>query len=1339
MECCFCMSLRKFLSVAAIGCGLSGSVLAQNARLHLRPGVLEVPRSAHIEFNASTIDALDGRCRGILVFTEIPDQEAQKQWQTLGLRFDAYLPDRAYQVSFAPELVSELQRRSAEWVAFVALSPEFKIQPELSAGDVHPDARSVEGHLRVWVHVDRALGARGALEAIQAVGGRPDPLPGSEPHCMSAWIPSAQLRALAALPRVRFIEAFDPVQEAENLNGRAMHRVSSVQPGVGLGYDGSTVRVGLGDDGAIGPHPDYQGRIVYDRSSASSGDHGDHVAGTIFGAGNVDPDGMGMAPGAEMVYSSFPGNYNNIDADYVNYNVRITSSSYGSTCNGGYTSTSQQLDQDIVSNPKLMHVFSAGNSGSSDCGYGAGAGWGNITGGHKAGKNVIAVANLTSSDVVSSSSSRGPSADGRIKPDVSALGTSVYSSVTPQTYASYSGTSMACPGVSGSLAVLAQAFKVTQGSEPDGGLLKAILMNTAQDLGNAGPDFIHGYGRIDVRKAIELIENGQYLTGSIGQGGNQTHNIPLPAGVARLKVMVYWTDPAGNPLSAKALVNDLNTSLSNGGGAPLLPWVLNPTPNAVSLAAPAVRAVDSLNNAEQITVDNPGVGTRTLTVLGSSIPVGPQTYYVVYGYEYDAVHLDYPATGTVLEPGQTTQIRWSASSSSTAFSIQYSTNDGSSWTTLFIPVSGSRMQSWTVPATATSKARLRITRGAQTHTTEPFVVLGQPTVSLQWACQDSVSLSWTSVSGAVAYDVLRLGTRYMDSLVRVTGTTLVLNGQPSSEQWYSVRPVMADGTQGKRAYSVRRPSGNFNCLAICPVANLPYQCDFEANEFDCWQSSNSTFAYLKTDCPAAGNNEITVYGQAGLYLQSPQLNGSGQGNVWIRYRYYDPTASACGENADAGDQVQLGWVNASGVFAALKTYDGASGPASPTWDSVQVNVSGNATFRVRVQMLTGSGSSFDNWSFDDFGVRSNAPIVPVVAHDSVVAVSANMVMAYGQLSVPGTGLTQLGFCWNTAPAPTTVNSTALANPVAGPFALQLLALQPSTTYYVRPFAVYSGGVVYGTERSVTTWCTHPINVQVIEVESPFCAGDEAVVRASYSGGQGAKSILWSNGVTTRFNTYTAGSHWVEVTDTAGCTGRRTFVVSDPPGTAQATTLYQVYKMSPQSYLLNWQPVSLPVGSSLIGYRVAYRLRGTQAFNQLPLTTLTSAIVDFTGLGLCSGNYDFTVYVRYSEAGTPKTSAPACFLSKGYNAGSCKSEGVDFIADEVFHRAELFPNPSTGPVVLTGAMGEEVRILDAGGRLLWRGIPESAVLEWDWSHWARGVYVVQVEGSNGPQSLRMILQ
>ena len=84
-------------------------------------------------------------------------------------------------------------------------------------------------------------------------------------------------------------------------------------------------------------------------------------------------------------------------------------------CNSGYTTLARQLDQQVHDRAQLTHVFSAGNSGSTDCGYGAGSGWGNITGGHKAGKNVIAVGNLSHTDALAGSSSRGPAEDGRYK------------------------------------------------------------------------------------------------------------------------------------------------------------------------------------------------------------------------------------------------------------------------------------------------------------------------------------------------------------------------------------------------------------------------------------------------------------------------------------------------------------------------------------------------------------------------------------------------------------------------------------------------------------------------------------------------------------------------------------------------------------------------------------------------------------------------------------------------------------------------------------------------------------------------------------------------------------
>ena len=125
-----------------------------------------------------------------------------------------------------------------------------------------------------------------------------------------------------------------------------------------------------------------------------------------------------------------------------------------------------------------MHVFSAGNLGASDCSYGAGVNWGNITGGHKHSKNTIAVGNLDYTDVINSSSSRGPAHDGRMKPEVCAVGTNVYSTVDTDTYAVKTGTSMSCPAVAGTLADLYQAYKTLNGNvNPPSGLIKRIIMN----------------------------------------------------------------------------------------------------------------------------------------------------------------------------------------------------------------------------------------------------------------------------------------------------------------------------------------------------------------------------------------------------------------------------------------------------------------------------------------------------------------------------------------------------------------------------------------------------------------------------------------------------------------------------------------------------------------------------------------------------------------------------------------------------------------------------------------------------------------------------------------------
>jgi len=640
-----------------------------------------------------------------------------------------------------------------------------------------------------------------------------------------------RLKEVYQMSQFYYFEQLDEPEQPENLVGRTNHRSNTIATSYnnGLNYNGTGITVMLQDDGIIGPHIDYEGRVDM-RTTSNSGDHGDHVAGIIMGAGNLDPTTKGMAFGADvLVYSASNNYYDSVPYIYANNNVTITSKSYGDGCNSGYSTLTRELDQQVRTMPSLIHVFSCGNSGSSNCGYGAGAGWGNITGGHKTGKNVLAIGNLSYIDALAGSSSRGPADDGRIKPDICAVGSSVYSTVDVNSYSTKSGTSMACPGVSGSLAQLYEAYKdLNGGVNPNSGLIKAMILNTADDLGNAGPDYKYGWGRINVGKAYNLMSNNNYLSGTISQGGNNTHNITVPAGTSQLRVMVYWTDYEAAASTNRAIVNNINFSVTDPTAASFNPWVLDPTANATNLNAVAVRALDSLNNMEQVTIDSPVAGSYTLNVDGFSIPQGAQDYYIVYEFLTDDVQLTYPLGGEGFDPGTTETIRWDAYGNSGFFKLEYSTDNGGSWSNIFAFVSSvSRYYTWTVPNTVSGQVLVRITRGTSVDVSdEVFSIIDVPdNLAVNWACPDSLELTWDPVSGATGYEVSKLGSKYMDSIAVSVNNTAVVYGP--SAGWFSVKALGPNNAIGRRAIAINNSSNNFNCPVPCVATNIPVTEGFE--------------------------------------------------------------------------------------------------------------------------------------------------------------------------------------------------------------------------------------------------------------------------------------------------------------------------------------------------------------------------------------------------------------------------------------------------------------------------------------------------------------------------------
>lgn len=799
--------------------------MAQNQNdysLHFKNLTMEPAENVDFVNLSATLNAgevFDGKIYRIVQFKEIPVKSTRDVLSENGVVLLDYIPHFGYFAAIDQGLSAE-ELAATGVRSILGIDRSIKLAPMLFE-ESYPDyALRGDGRIALLVTYFETAGQEPVLRSLEENGGEivSHQAGGRFVHLVSEI---GNIDRLAALPFVNYIEPIYPEPEPENYTGRTLHRSNAIANDFSTGryYDGTGVSVMLQDDGKIGPHIDFEGRLIEQFISFFGGEHGDHCAGIIGAAGNLDPTLRGNAYGADLyTYSAapeYPG-FSSIPSHYFTKNIRVTSTSYSNGCNAGYTTLARSLDMQIINYPALMHVFSAGNDGTSNCGYGAGAGWGNITGGHKVGKNVMTVANLDYMDNLSGSSSRGPAHDGRIKPDISAKGTSVYSTLPDNTYGSKTGTSMSCPGVAGVMAQLYHAYReMNDGMDPKGGLLKGVALNTAEDLGNFGPDFKFGWGRINALRAVQVLEDGRYDSATIENGQTLTHEFEVPANTGQMKVMVYWTDHEGSINTNWALVNNIDITVTDPSSTAWLPWVLNHYPHADSLDMPAKRGYDDRNNMEQVTIENPVAGTYTLTVDGTSIPEGPQQYFVIYEFIPVEVALTYPFGGEKLTPGHEEVIRWDAYSDEGDFTLEYSLDNGESWNLISETINGDlRYYSWDVPTGMTSEAKIRISRdGNSSENDEPFMLMPVPTdLAVEWACDDAVLLSWLEVYGAESYTVYQLGEKYMEPVATTDMTSLILEGISASETyWFAVSATGPDGAESQRTMAIEKSPGTFNC------------------------------------------------------------------------------------------------------------------------------------------------------------------------------------------------------------------------------------------------------------------------------------------------------------------------------------------------------------------------------------------------------------------------------------------------------------------------------------------------------------------------------------------------
>jgi serine protease AprX len=488
----------------------------------------------------------------------------------------------------------------------------------------------------------------------------------------------SHLQALAALDEVRHIEEYSAPKLMNDQAAKILEHQFT--------YDGNDQVIGICDTGIDSAHPAFAGRIRKAYALGRTGltddphGHGTHVAGSALGDAQYHPAPgtaiplLGAAPRAAVVMQSVlgpSGGLTGLPIDlhdlfitpYQADGVRIHSNSWGTSAAGKYTQSSYEVDDFVWTHRDCIVIFAAGNDGA-DYDRDGRVDPQSLSAPATA-KNCITVGATESNrpgvslrygaawptrfpappiaddyladgpQGMAAFSSRGPTADGRIKPDVVAPGTCILSARSSQAqavdtfgvspdpqYMFDSGTSMATPLVAGCIAALRQALmSVANAGAPSAALAKAMIINGAMPIAGqyvpsevpTFPNNAAGFGRVHMARTVPPYAGAAVTfwdeSDPLQTGQSVTRTLAATKGLA--KVTLAWTDAPG-----EALQNDLDLLVFDAAGREY----------HGNLGASA--EFDRVNNVEQVEIPcTPGAEIRV--VVRAYRTLQPQTFALV--------------------------------------------------------------------------------------------------------------------------------------------------------------------------------------------------------------------------------------------------------------------------------------------------------------------------------------------------------------------------------------------------------------------------------------------------------------------------------------------------------------------------------------------------------------------------------------------------------------------------------------------------------------------------------------------------------------------------------------
>jgi serine protease AprX len=517
-----------------------------------------------------------------------------------------------------------------------------------------------------------------------------------------------EVAEVARRPEVATIEAIQPARPLDRM-ARGILRLEA--RGLSLGLEGEGEIIGIADTGLDEHHPDFAGRIVQIVARGRPGPppdgsdpegHGTHVAGCALGDGrNSNGEVQGAAPKARLFFQSIldprgglgglPSDLKLLFEEAYQAGVRIHNNSWGAFGYARYSVTSLDVDRFVAEHPDMLIVIAAGNDGlavprvrgaktTAKAGFvdwpsvaaPATAKNGLTVGASRNGRKQGGYAELTfgqawkdrypkapiADDLVSGNpdclaafSSRGPSDDQRIKPDVVAPGTDIAAARSSQAplykfwgaypnnpyYAFMGGTSMAAPYVAGCAALVREYFvKHMKWSTPSAALLKATLINGTQRLSGydavaalAGePNFHQGFGRIDMANTIpsplspdlRLAFVDSWKTAMLFARTGQSFRWQIKAGDRLpLRACLAWTD-----LPLRGLQNQLLLLMDDEQGQKF-----TGNRNAAATLKIAGMIADPNNNVQIVRVETVHPGLFTIVVNATNLLQPEQSFALV--------------------------------------------------------------------------------------------------------------------------------------------------------------------------------------------------------------------------------------------------------------------------------------------------------------------------------------------------------------------------------------------------------------------------------------------------------------------------------------------------------------------------------------------------------------------------------------------------------------------------------------------------------------------------------------------------------------------------------------